>query len=282
MLSVINITSFAAPPINKIASNDITDNESEKSWSIDPYFTQSVHLKWIEEGNIGDFQGLLIPELGTIIKSDPQSDIFLYLDFSVSAQIYDIYNIRFAPVDFNVNSAKLTYKTDYSSKYLPDILQLELCPDDEQYNYNDDIYNLVLGAEWCTEKDLEIYAEFLFYDLFSETGYNFLNNNYGLTIGAQVFDIFDKGEEKSTDFKIEYEWLKNNINFQLNQQINDSLSLEVAYTHKHHITTSLSYNISKTWQLEITDLLFNSSDIVNEPGQNVREFSLITSLTYSF
>lgn len=47
---------------------------------------------------MGDFQGLLVPELGTIIKTDLQSDICLYLDFSVSAQIYDIYNNKFAPI----------------------------------------------------------------------------------------------------------------------------------------------------------------------------------------
>lgn len=274
-----SLTLFAASSDNTLASSDSLNNESEKSWSIDPYFTQSVYLKWIEEGNIGDFQGLLVPELGTIIKGNTKSDISLYLDISVTAEIFDIYNIRFAPVDFNVNKANLTRKTDYSSKYLPDILKLELYPNGEQYN---DIYNLGLEAKWCKEKDLEIYIEFLVYDLFSEASYNFSNNKSGLTIGAQWFDIFDKGVEKSTDFKIGYEGLKNKINLQLKQQINDSLSLEVAYNHNYNISTSISYNINKNWQLELISLYRNTHIDNNKPSNNAREFSLITSISYIF
>jgi hypothetical protein len=224
----------------------------------------------------------LVPELGTVIKGNPQSDIFLYLDFSVTAGIFDIYNIRFAPLDFNANKASLTYKTDYSSKYLPDYLKLELYSDGDQYTYNNDFYNLGLEAKWCTKNGLQLYAELSLYDLFSEIGKNFSNNNYGLTIGAQWFDIFDKGEDKFTNFKIEYEGLKNKINFQINQQINDCLSLEVANIYNYNISTSINYNISKNWQLEITGLFLNTNNDNNMQSQNAREFSLITSLFYRF
>jgi len=201
MLFVFNLTVFAASSDNKITANDIIENESEKSWSIEPYLTQSVHLKWIEEGGIIDFQGLLIPELGTIIEGNPRSNVYLFFDFSVATAIFDIYNIQFSPVDLNINKASLTYKTDYYSKYLPENLKLELYPGSDPYNL--DMYNFGLETKWSSKNDLEIFAELLLYNLFDETGYNFSKNNYGLIIGAQWFDIFNMGVDKSTDFKIE-------------------------------------------------------------------------------
>jgi hypothetical protein len=39
MLFVFNLTVFAVSSNNKIASNNIIENEPEKSWSIAPYFT---------------------------------------------------------------------------------------------------------------------------------------------------------------------------------------------------------------------------------------------------
>ena len=275
-----SLTSFAAYSVNQIVSADSPYNESEKNWSIEPYFTQSVYLKWQEEAGIRDFQGLLVPELGTTIKGDLNADISAFLDISLVAQIYDIYNIEFSPVRLNINQTYLNYNTDFSDKYLPDSFKLEFYSDGD--SYNDDIYNLGLEAKWCKEKDLEIYIEFLVYDIFSEASYNFSNNKSGLIIGAQWFDIFDKGVEKSTDFKIEYEGLKNEINLQLNQQINDSLSLEVSYNHNCYISTSIYYNISKNWQLELISLYRNTHIDNNEPSNNAREFSLTTSLSYRF
>jgi len=275
-----SLTSFAAYSVNQIVSADSPYNESEKNWSIEPYFTQSVYLKWIEEGNIGDFQGLLVPELGTTIKGDLNADISAFLDISLVAQIYDIYNIEFAPVRLNINQAYLNYNTDFSNKYLPDNFKLELYSDGD--SYNDDIYNFGFEAKWSPENDLELYTEFLLYNLFSEKSYNYSNNSYELTIGAQCFDIFDTGNNKSTNFKIEYELLKNKINFQLNQRINDSLSLEVTYAHNFHISTSINYNINKNWQLELSGLHRNTHIDNNESSNNAREFSLITSISYRF
>ena len=277
----LNITSFAAISDNESNLFISPDDESEKSQIFYPYFTQSVHFKWIKEGDIGDFQGLLVPELGTIIKTDPQSDICLYLDFSVSAQIYDIYNIKFAPVNLNVNKAYLNYKPDFSNKHMPDNIKFEIYSDNQIIVYDDSL-NLGLEGAWLLSEKVKLYAEFLLYDLFSCQNNKFSNNKYGLNIGAQWFDLFNREGNKHTNFKIEYNGADNCLLLQINQQINDSLSLEVAYKHNCHISTSINYNISKNWQLELTGFFCNSHNNDFEPGQNAREFSLLTLLSYRF
>lgn len=278
ILTGINITSFAAlSKNNHVFSNSLND-KSEKSWSIDPYFTQSIYLKWQQGDSIGNLQGLLVPELGSIITSNPWLDISVYFDFSMAAQIYDIYNIQFAPINFNINQVYLNYNTDFSNKNLPDSFKFELYSDDDQYN--DDIYNLGLEAKWCTKKDLELYTELLLYDLFSGTDYNFSNNSYGLTIGAQWYDIFNSEDDKHTDLKMEYSEKDNIILFQITQQINDDLSLELAYAQ--HFSTYLTYNINENCQFEISGLIDNIQNINNQPNQNIKEYSIITAFTYKF
>jgi len=278
-LPEVSINSFAAFSDNQPASSDSLNNKSEKNISFNPYFTQTIHLRWQEEGGIGDFQGLLVPELGTSITVDPHSDISVCLDISLVVQIFDIYNIQFSPVSLNINQAYLNYKTDFSNKYMPDSFKFELCSDDDQYN--DDIYNLGLETKWYnTKKDLEIFAEIFLYDLFSKTGYNFSNNNYGLTIGAQWYDIFNSEDDKHTDIKMEYSKKDNKIFFQITQQINGDLSLELTYAQ--HFSSSLTYNINENCQFEIIGLLYNTQNINNQPNQNIKEYSLITAFTYKF
>lgn len=275
MLTGINMTSFAEFSADEPILLSSTNSEFEKSWTCSPYFTQSVHLKWQEEGGIKDFQGLLVPELGTIIKNDSQSDISLYLDFSVSAQIYDIYNIQFAPTNFNINEAYLNYKTDFSNRYLPANLKCELYPDN-------DLFNLGMESEWFRQNNLEVYTEILLYDLFSCADDKLPDNNCGLTIGAQWSDIFNREDDKCTNFKIEFSSIDKQALLQINQKIDSDLFFEITYTTQPLISTSLNYDIYKNWQLELSALFSNIQEIDNQPNQNIREFSLITAFIYKF
>ena len=116
---------------------------------VEPYFIQSVHLKWLDESNIsqnpvnesylnnafkniGDMQlqGLLVPELGIVIKANNYPDSLFCLDLSIDAQIYDIYNINFSPLNFNVNKAYLSYKLDFLSNFLEDGINLKIGRDE--------------------------------------------------------------------------------------------------------------------------------------------------------
>ncbi len=112
-----------------------TDNLG-KTWSVGGYYEQSVYLKWQNqlEGNdlntpylnLGQIEGLLIPELGVVIDGNPNRKSSFFLDLSIDAQIYDIYNIQFAPTNFNIKKAYLRHKTDFSSEYLPDGIEWQI------------------------------------------------------------------------------------------------------------------------------------------------------------
>jgi len=94
-------------------------NNSEDKWSVNGYFEQSVYLKWqnqLDDKNSnkdsGQIQGLLVPELGMIFYGELWDDDSSFLfDLSVNAQIYDIYNIQFAPFNLNLNKLYLKFKT---------------------------------------------------------------------------------------------------------------------------------------------------------------------------
>jgi hypothetical protein len=306
ILLVYNINSFAAYSDQKTIYYDLPNSVTEKSLTFNPYFAQSIHLKWLEEGNIGDFQGLLIPELGIIIKGDSHYDISVYFDFSIAAHIYDIYNIQFAPISFNINQAYLNYKTEFSKKYMPDSFKVELYSDNDNTIYHDNLYNLGLETTWISEKDIKIYTEYLFYYFVSRDGIEVSKNNFGLKLGTKCYDVFKSKDGKDTDIRIEYSGIKNQILLQINQQINKDLSLEFDYTQNsnlnngenyyllsshslpdiigksHNFSTSLIYDINKNCQLQLTGLLNSTRNIDNQSNQYIKEYSLITSINYKF
>jgi hypothetical protein len=132
-LLTVSIVSYAAEPTNNA------------DFSIEPYFTQSIHLKWQDDINFSQnsaneyepnnpateianlqLQGLLVPELGIGIKSDNSPRSSFCLDFSIDAQVYDIYNIRFAPVNFNIKKAYLTYRIDFLNEFVDDGIELQI------------------------------------------------------------------------------------------------------------------------------------------------------------
>ena len=279
MLNGINIYSFAALSENNSISPDSLKDNPEESQLFYPYFTQTMYLKWQKEFEIIDMQGLLVPELGFVYKDNSDSDISVYLDFSVDAQIFDLYNIHFSPVNINLNQACLSYKTDFSNKYLPDNLKCELYSDYDIFD--NEIVNLGLEARWFPEKNLELYTELLFYDLFSSDNLKQLENKYGLMIGTQWSDILNSKDNRHTDLIIEYSGIEKQILFQIDQQINDESYLEIAYTNKHKISASLTYDINNNCQLELTGI-FENINTDYQPEQSIREFSIITSFTWYF
>ena len=112
ILLAINIVPYAA------------ETDTNTDFSIEPYFIQSIHLKWQDdinfsqnpanENDLNNFakeipnmylQGLLVPEFGIAVKANSNPNYSFCLDFSADAQIYDIYNIRFAPINFNIKKS---------------------------------------------------------------------------------------------------------------------------------------------------------------------------------
>jgi len=197
ILLTINIGSYAAEP------------DTNTDISIEPYFTQSIHLKWQDDINFSQnsanendinnsakkianmpLQGLIVPEAGIAVKADRNPNYSFCLDFSVDAQIYDIYNIRFAPINFNLKKAYLTYRTDFLNKFLDDGIELQIGRDELLWGPSQ---NLDIRAPLDSFSSI---AEDLPWDMLKYSGSiklfeNQKQNNNKLLNFSRVLSIFD-------------------------------------------------------------------------------------------
>ncbi len=130
---------------------------------------------------MGQFQGLLVPELGVIIDGNPNRKSSFFLDLSIDAQIYDIYNIQFAPTNFNIKKAYLKHKTDFSSEYLQDGIEWQIGRDKLFWGpaYHD---SLILSNH--TNHDMFKYSGII------DLGQQEINNSYNIHF-TKIFSILD-------------------------------------------------------------------------------------------
>jgi len=110
-------------------------NHLEETFLFSGYLNQSLSLVGQNEKienkqkveNQGEYkknmklsQGLLELQFGAQLSGELWEEIPFMIDFSLATQIYDIYNVVFAPLSFNLNEAYLKFKTNSFCLSLPD------------------------------------------------------------------------------------------------------------------------------------------------------------------
>ena len=209
---------------------------------------------------------------------------------------------------------------------------------DLSHKENNINYNIGLDVSWIPQNDMQIYGEILFDDFIFYQQTNPYPGRYGLSFGTYLTDIW---EEEQTDLRLEYTRINNYVYFprqswqnylykdtlighplgpdadqillQLEHQLEQDLSLQLAYIHERHgegqygeslsadaneanenrflsgtvekshcISASLDYDINKDWQFSITGSLKNIFNDENQLGQDNQELAVSAKLQYAF
>ncbi|MBN2395768.1 MAG: hypothetical protein JXC36_04805 [Candidatus Atribacteria bacterium] len=86
--------------------NQFIDLAGEEEWIGD-----QSHAK--EDNHIINFdQGLYEMQLGALLKGEIWDELPFLVDISIDVQVYDLYNLKYSPIELNLNKGYFKFKTD--------------------------------------------------------------------------------------------------------------------------------------------------------------------------